>query len=27
VLVFFLVFNGIVEQSCKFIERRMDYYR
>ena len=27
VLVFFLVFNGIVEQGCKFIERRMDYYR
>ena len=27
VLVFFLLFNGIVEQSCKWIERRMNYYR
>jgi len=27
VLVFFLVFNGLVEQTCKFIERRMSYYR
>ena len=27
VLVFFLVFNGLVEQSCKFIERKLSYYR
>jgi len=27
VLVFFLLFNGIVEQGCKWIERRMNYYR
>jgi len=27
VLVFFLLFNGIVEQSCKWIERKMNYYR
>lgn len=27
VLVFFLLFNGIVEQTCKFIERKMNYYR
>ena len=26
-LVFFLIFNGVVEQSCKWIERRMNYYR
>ncbi len=27
VLVFFLVFNGIVEQTCKWIEHKMNYYR
>ena len=27
VLVFFLLFNGIVEQGCKWIERKMNYYR
>ena len=27
VFVFFLLFNGIVEQGCKFIERRLNYYR
>lgn len=26
-LVFFLIFNGVVEQTCKWIERRMSYYR
>ena len=26
-LVFFLIFNGVVEQTCKWIERRMNYYR
>lgn len=26
-LIFFLIFNGIVEQGCKWIERRLDYYR
>ena len=25
-LVFFLIFNGVVEQTCKWIERRMNYY-
>ncbi|MBQ3078491.1 MAG: amino acid ABC transporter permease [Clostridia bacterium] len=27
VLIFFLVFNGVVEQGCKLIERSMNYYR
>lgn len=27
VLVFFLVFNGLVEQACKWIERKLNYYR
>jgi len=27
VLVFFLLFNGLVEQGCKFIERRLNYFR
>lgn len=27
VLVFFLLFNLIVEQGCKWIERKMNYYR
>lgn len=27
VLVFFLLFNGIVEQGCKLVERKMSYYR
>ena len=27
VLVFFLLFNGIVEQGAKWIERKMNYYR
>lgn len=26
-LVFFLIFNGVVEQTCKWIECRMNYYR
>lgn len=26
-LMFFLIFNGVVEQTCKWIERRMNYYR
>lgn len=26
-LVFFLIFNGVVEQTCKWAERRMSYYR
>lgn len=27
VLIFFLLFNGLVEQTCRFIERKMSYYR
>ena len=27
VLVFFLLFNGLVEQSCKLVERKLNYFR
>ena len=26
-IVFYLIINGVVEQACKFVERKLDYYQ